>query len=304
VHADAVVIATGGYHRPAIPRLAERLPPGVVQLHSSQYRSPEAVGSGAVLVVGSGQSGCQIAEDLHLAGRRVHLSVGSAPRTARRYRGKDVVEWLDGMGHYRLPVHQHPLRERVRDKANHYVTGRDGGRDIDLRQRAREGMALHGRLLDVRDDALHFATDLAQNLDQADAVADSIKTSIDRFIAAEGIEAPGEPRYHPVWQPGGPDAALPLGLLSTVIWSTGFLPDYRWVELPVFDGRGHPCQQRGITAVEGLYFLGLPWMYTWGSGRFCGVGADAAHLVDRIEALRKVPRRSGPTEVEEAGPSL
>jgi putative flavoprotein involved in K+ transport len=281
-HADAVVIATGGYHRPTIPRLAERLPPRITQLHSSQYRSPPALPDGAVLVVGSGQSGCQIAEDLHLAGRRVHLSVGGAPRTARRYRGKDVVEWLDRMGHYRLPVDEHPLKERVRDKANHYVTGRDGGRDIDLRQRAQEGMVLHGRLAEVAEDALHFAPDLRQNLDQADAVADNIKTSIDRFIAAEGIEAPTEPRYVPVWQPPGEEPPLPLEAISAVVWSTGFTRDYRWVELPAFDGRGYPCHQRGVSAVEGLYFLGLPWMYTWGSGRFCGVGADAAHLVDQI----------------------
>jgi putative flavoprotein involved in K+ transport len=310
LQAEAVVIAVGGYHRPAIPRVAERLPNHVIQLHSSQYRSPEALGAGAVLVVGSGQSGCQIAEDLHLAGRRVHLSVGSAPRTARRYRGKDVVEWLDRMGHYRLPVHQHPLKERVREKANHYVTGRDGGRDIDLRQRACEGMVLHGRLAEVRDGALHFAADLAQNLDQADAVAESIKTSIDKFIATEGIDAPVEPRYRPVWQPGEESrAVLPLAELSTVIWATGFVPDYRWVELPVFDGRGHPCQQRGITAVEGLYFLGLPWMYTWGSGRFCGVGPDAEHLVERIDALRRGQRRASsaegaPIELEKTRPAL
>ena len=136
--ADQVVIATGGYQIPVVPRCAERLPPDVEQIHSSLYRNPEALPAGAVLVVGSGQSGCQIAEDLHLAGRKVHLCVGDAPRVARRYRGKDVVEWLHLMGYYDLPVHEHPLREGVRDKTNHYVTGRDGGREIDLRQRALE----------------------------------------------------------------------------------------------------------------------------------------------------------------------
>ena len=148
--ADQVVVATGGYQVPIVPRCAEGLPADIVQIHSSLYRNPGALPDGAVLVVGSGQSGCQIAEDLHLAGRKVHLCVGDAPRVARRYRGKDVVEWLDLMGYYDLPVHEHPLREGVRDKTNHYVTGRDGGRDIDLRQRALEGMELYGRLLDVR----------------------------------------------------------------------------------------------------------------------------------------------------------
>jgi putative flavoprotein involved in K+ transport len=284
--AGAVVVATGGYHHPAIPRLAERLPETITQLHSSQYRNPASLPPGAVLVVGSGQSGCQIAEDLHLAGRRVHLCVGSAPRTARRYRGKDVVEWLDAMGYYAMPVHEHPLKERVRGKANHYVTGRDGGRDIDLRQRAREGMALHGRLLDVRRGTLRFADDLKQNLDQADAVAESIKTSIDRFIEKRGLTAPSEAPYVPGWEPGAFSPSLDLAErgISAVIWSTGYLPDYRWIEPPVFDGKGHPVHQRGVTACEGLYFLGLPWLYTWGSGRFSGVGADAVHLADRIAA--------------------
>jgi putative flavoprotein involved in K+ transport len=105
------VIATGGYQIETIPRIAERFPPAVKQLHSADYKNPESLSAGAVLVVGSGQSGCQIAEDLHLAGRQVHLCVGGAPRTARRYRGKDVVAWLHEMGYYSMPVHEHPLQK-------------------------------------------------------------------------------------------------------------------------------------------------------------------------------------------------
>ena len=150
-----------------------------------------------------GNQVAEIAEDLHLAGRRVHLCVGGAPRTARRYRGRDVVDWLEDMGYYRMPVHDHPMKEKVRGKANHYVTGRDGGRDIDLRKFAREGMQLYGRLTDVQDDALHFAADLRANLDQADASADGVKTAIDAYIEANGVEAPTEARYQPVWAPEG-----------------------------------------------------------------------------------------------------
>ena len=153
--ADQVVIAAGGYQIPLVPRCAERLGP---RHRADPFLANIAIRrsfpTAPVLVVGSGQSGCQIAEDLHLAGRKVHLCVGDAPRVARRYRGKDVVEWLHLMGYYDLPVHEHPLREGVRDKTNHYVTGRDGGRDIDLRQRALEGMELYGRLLDVKGDRL------------------------------------------------------------------------------------------------------------------------------------------------------
>jgi putative flavoprotein involved in K+ transport len=290
--ADHVVVATGGYHVPAIPRVAERLPDELVQIHSSAYRNPNLLPAGAVLVIGSGQSGCQIAEDLHLAGRRVHLAVGGAPRTARRYRGRDVVEWLDDMGYYNLPVHEHPLKERVRAKANHYVTGRDGGRDIDLRQRALEGMQLHGRLVGVRGGQLQFGSDLRQNLDQADAVAESIKRSIDKFIAERGITAPDEAPYLPVWEPGEEVRTLDLvgAGIGAVVWSTGFHTDYRWIELPIFDGRGYPVHDRGVTAVDGLYFLGLPWLHTWGSGRFSGVATDASYLADRIQRRLEVSR--------------
>jgi putative flavoprotein involved in K+ transport len=289
VTAAAVVVAAGGYHVAKIPRAAERLPRGIVQMHSSQYRNPEALPTGAVLVVGTGQSGCQIAEDLHLAGRTVHLCVGSAPRVARRYRGKDVVEWLDKLGYYDLPVERHPLKEGVRRNANHYVTGRGGGRDIDLRRFAREGMQLHGRLLDIREGALNFGTDLAANLDRADSVMESIKTTIDGYIAEKGIAAPDEARYVPVWQPDGSEpAALDLAAagISTVIWSMGFASDYSWIDVPIFDGRGYPTHERGITSCEGLYFLGLPWLHTWGSGRFSGVARDALYLAERIEARR------------------
>jgi putative flavoprotein involved in K+ transport len=293
-HAEQVVIATGGYHTASIPRLSDRLPDRLVQIHSSAYRNAAALPDGDVLVVGSGQSGCQIAEDLHLAGRRVHLCVGSAPRTARRYRGRDVVDWLEDMGYYSLPVDQHPLKDRVRAKANHYVTGRDGGRDIDLRLRAREGMGLHGRLTGFVGGVLQFAGDLKQNLDQADAVAESIKTTIDKFIAERGIAAPSEPRYVPLWDPGDETRTLELGrtAIASVVWSTGYRSDYGWIEVPIFDGRGYPVHHRGVTAARGLYFLGLPWQYTWGSGRFSGVAADATYLVDLIHSRQAAPLTS------------
>jgi putative flavoprotein involved in K+ transport len=181
-----VVIAAGGYQIPVIPRCAERLPADIVQINAATYRNPQSLPEGAVLVVGSGRSGAQIAEDLHLAGRQVHLCVGDAPRVARRHRGKDVVEWLHLMRYYDLPVDEHPLREGVRDKTNHYVTGRDGGRDIDLRQRAREGMELYGRLLDVAADTLVLDDDLALCLDQSDQVSESIKASTDNSLPSRG----------------------------------------------------------------------------------------------------------------------
>lgn len=282
--ADQVVLAVGGYHHPNVPAMAGRLPSRITQLHSSTYRNPQALPAGEVLVVGSGQSGCQIAEDLHLAGRKVHLAVGGAPRCPRLYRGKDSVEWLDHLGQYDLPVDQHPLKEKVRRNANHYLTGRDGGRDIDLRRFASEGMKLYGRLRDISAEAITFADDLAANLDNADRVYNGICALIDDYIAKNNIEAPPPSRYEPVWQPAEIPSRLDLACtdITTVIWTTGFRSDWSFVDLPIFDGSGYPTHSRGVTAAPGVYVVGLPWLYTWGSGRFVGVGRDAEFIAGRI----------------------
>ncbi len=287
--ADQVVIATGSYHRPKIPAIAERLPEQVLQLHSSEYKNPESLPAGAVLVVGTGQSGCQIAEDLHLAGRQVHLCVGSAPRSPRRYRGKDVVEWLDQMGYYDMSIDKHPQKEQVRAKANHYLTGRDGGREIDLRRFALEGMNLYGRLKTISNGRLEFHDNLKHNLDQADAVAEGIKRAIDEFIAKHDIQAPTEPPYQPLWQPTENTLILDCATagIASVVWCTGYQSDFSWVNVPVFDGKGYPGHDRGVTSVWGLYFLGLPWLYTWGSGRFSGIARDATYLADYIATRKK-----------------
>lgn len=288
--ADQVVIAAGSYHIPKVPKVAERLPEHFLQLHSSEYKNPQSLPD-TVLVVGTGQSGCQIAEDLHLAGKKVHLCVGGAPRSPRMYRGKDAVDWLEQMGYYDLPVDQHPQKETVRTNANHYVTGRDSGREIDLRRFALEGMQLYGSLQNISGGNLEFRSNLKQNLDQADVVAASIKKSIDGFIEKNQIQAPPESTYEPVWQPQ--EEVLKLNYLKTnigaVVWSTGYQSDFSWIEIPVFDGKGYPGHQRGVTGVRGLYFLGLPWLYTWGSGRFSGIARDAGYLADRIAARRLLP---------------
>jgi putative flavoprotein involved in K+ transport len=288
--ADQVVVATGPYHTPSVPRMAERLPAGVGQIHSSRYRNPEQLPEGGVLVVGTGQSGCQIAEDLHLAGRQVHLAVGSAPRVARFYRGRDCVAWLDDMGHYAKDIGDFDDAGAVRMRVNHYVTGRDGGRDIDLRAFARDGMRLYGRLTGIDGGTLEFADDLKVNLDRADAVAEGIKDSIDAYITAQEITAPDEARYVPVWEPSEQAASLDLEAsgITSVVWSTGFTRDHRWVEIPAFDGRGYPMHWRGATSTPGLYFLGLPWQYSWGSGRFEAVGRDAEFLANHIDASRRL----------------
>lgn len=293
--ADAVVVASGGYDRPIVPDWASRLPADVLQLHSEQYKNPQSLPPGAVLVVGCGQSGAQIAEDLHLAGRRVLLATGPAPRCARFYRGKDVVTWLADMGYYRMPVDEHPLREGVRDNTNHYVTGRDGGRDIDLRRFAQEGMQLFGRLVGCDDGGtlLRFEPNLREHLDEADRIYNGINASIDRWITQQGLDAPPPSVYTPAWQPPAEreQADLREHGVGSVLWCIGFRPDFGWLDAPVFDANGHPRHRRGVTAQPGLYFVGLPWLHTWGSGRFSGVAADAAHLVAQIAALLRTQER-------------
>jgi putative flavoprotein involved in K+ transport len=281
---EHAVIATGGYPIPVVPSFAGSLAPSVTQIHSEQYRNTAQLPDGAVLVVGTGQSGAQIAEDLHLAGRQVHLAVGSAPRVARFYRGRDCMTWLSDMGLYDRPAAEYPGGKAAIEKTNHYVTGRDGGRDIDLRRFATEGMTLYGTLVDGYDTGLQFAPTLREALDHADSVYNSICADIDAHIERSGLSAEPPARYTPLWEPETERTALDLAKegVTSIVWAIGYRPDYRWIEASAFDGGGRPMQNRGVTTVAGLSFIGLPWMHTWGSGRFLGVDRDAQHIAATI----------------------
>ncbi|MBY3378091.1 MSMEG_0569 family flavin-dependent oxidoreductase [Rhizobium sp. 25PS6] len=287
VTADAVVIATSLYAEPAIPRAGERLPEDIMQIHTAAYRNADQLPDGGVIVVGSGQSGCQIAEDLHLAGRKVHLVTGNAPRCARFYRGRDVVDWLSDIGQYDITVEHDGMTKKKHD-TNHYLTGRDGGRDIDLRKFALEGMALYGRMSGIAAGRMLFEPNLKANLDGADRVYNGINALIDRHIAEKGIDALAGSPYVPAWEPEAEIAELDLKAegITSVIWATGFSPDWSFVGLPIFDGNAYPVHRRGVTAVDGVYVLGLPWLWTWGSGRFLSVGRDAEHVVGHLAARR------------------
>lgn len=281
ITADTVTSATGGYHRPVTPAWAEQLPEHVMQLHSHHYRNARQLPEGNIVVVGTGQSGTQIAEDLHLEGRTVHLAVGRAPRVARFYRGRDCMTWLADMGVYDVPVSTRGLAKR--ESTNHYVTGRDGGRDVDLRAFAAQGMTLHGRALGIGDGAIQFDESLASNLDYADSVAESIKNDIDAYISREMIDAPAEERYTPVWAPQGGPTRLAVEDIAAVVWAIGFRADWSWLgTLDVLDHEGHPAHERGATAVPGFQFVGLPWLHTWGSGRFHAIARDAEHVAGLI----------------------
>jgi len=289
--ANQVVIAAGGYHTPIYPKLSSELPEHVYTIHSEQYFNPEQLPEGNVLVVGSGQSGAQIAEDLHLAGKKVYLSIGDAPRCARFYRGKDVVKWLFEMGYYETTVKDHRYSEEVRNSTNHYVTGRDGGRDIDLRKFALEGMQLFGRFSDFKNGALKFQPNLVQNLDNADTTYNRINASIDAFIEQNSIET-AEPTsvYTPVWKPEIERTEINLAEenITAIIWCIGFRPDYSWIDLDIFENSGYPKHDRGITVDPDVSFIGLPWLYTWGSGRFLGIDQDAQYLSEHLIQRHKM----------------
>lgn len=287
VTAKHVVVAAGGYHTPIYPQLSTKLPEDVYTIHSEQYFNADQLPEGNVLVVGSGQSGAQIAEDLHLAGKKVYLSIGDAPRCARFYRGKDVVKWLHEMGYYETTVKDHRYSEQVRNSTNHYVTGRDGGRDIDLRKFALEGMQLFGRFQDYDQGTLKFQANLSANLESADETYNRINASIDAYIDQNNIEteAPASV-YEPVWTPDVEKTEINLKAenITTIIWCIGFRPDYRWIQLEIFDQTGYPKHDRGITINPDISFIGLPWLYTWGSGRFLGIDQDAKYVATHVQS--------------------
>lgn len=284
--ADHVVVATGGYDIPIVPDYAHSLPKHITQIHSINYRNPAQLPAGEVLVVGSGQSGVQLMEDLHLAGRKVHLAVGSAPRSPRMYRGRETTEWLFDLGFYQLTIDRHPLGDEAKHKTNHYLTGRSGGHEIDLRKFALEGVKLYGSIANINGSSLEFLPDLTKNLDDADEIYVNIRNDIDRYIAEHNIDAPVEPPFRKVWEPECDPTRIDADAenITSIIWAIGFRPNYRWIELPAFDGRSFPQYDRGVSNVEGLYFIGLPWLHTWGSGRFLGIADDADYLAGIIQS--------------------
>ncbi len=287
--AENLVIAVGTHQHPNIPSWHGDLPEGMTGLHTRDYRNPEQLTDGAVFVVGSGQSGCQVAEDLHRAGRQVHLAVGNAGRIPRRYRGRDILDWDIATGYFDLKVHDHPKGNTIRFKAHPHLSGRDGGYTVDLRQMAVDGIRLHGKVSGAQNGCLMLSDGLAATLDGVDEFCRAEMDGIDQFIADNGLEAPAEAILPVQWRPEPEQPLLDLAKagISTMIYATGFHYDFGWVDLPVFDERGYPRYHRGVTVIPGLYFCGLHWMETQGSGLFYGVGRDAEYVVGHLSAQKQ-----------------
>lgn len=301
LEARNVVVAAGSYGRSKRPSFATELPGDITQLDPSEYRRPSALPSGPVLVVGSGQSGMQIAEELYQSGRNVYLATGTAGRVPRRHRGRDVLRWLDlaaeaGGGPFADTadtLDRGELRAERR-KAKHHVSGRDGGHDLNLHRFARDGVQLFGRLVGVRDGrTLGFAPDLHDNLRHADQVAYDIRSDLNGLIAKAGIDVPPEDPEVELSlrdgfeQPQREALDLREAGIRTVIWATGFWMDFdRWIDVPVFGDDGYPRQHRGVADPPGLYFVGLYWMHSFASDLLYGVGDDAAHVVAHLAERR------------------
>ena len=286
LHARNVVMATGLFQRPKVPSFSTALPSQILQLHSGQYRNPEALPPGAVLVVGSAQSGTQIAEELYQSGRRVYLCVGGAGRAPRRYRGKDIYEWLTLSGFLDRTVDQLPSPQSKFAGSLH-VSGRDGGRILNLHQFARDGVTLLGRLRGAGDDAIWLAGDLKESLAKADKAEADVVEMIDRYIAQNGLNAP--PEKLPALRDGYDAKEITMldlrsAGITTIIWAMGYSFDFSLVKLPVLDGDGYPNQRRGVTEHPGLFFVGLLWLHTVKSGLLAGVGEDADYIASAIAA--------------------
>src|SRR5262249_50575804 len=279
-----VIIAIGLYQTPKVPKFGSALPANIRQVHSDAYRNPEELLPGAVLVVGSAQSGAQIAEELYQAGKKVYLAVGRAGRVPRRYRGKDANWWSERLGLYDRTVDQLPSH-RAKFAGKPHISGTMGGHTLNLHQFARDGVTLLGHLQGVEDGKLKLAPDLWDNLAGADAHAADFIKSVDDYIAKTGMAAPEEKLSvlrDGFQAPLVVDLDLERSRITNVIWATSYAFDFSLVKLPVLDSDGFPVQTGGVTAFPGLYFVGLPWLPAAKSGLLYGVGESASSIAKDI----------------------
>ena len=282
IEAINVVAATGPFQRPVIPSM---VPPkaGILQIHSNAYRNPAQLPEGAVLVVGAGSSGAQIADELVRAGRQVFLSVGWHQRPPRRYRGRDFCWWLGVLGLWDAVA-----PDRFTKHVTIAVSGAYGGETIDFRRLAARSVTLLGRCGAFKNGIMGFAPDLASNLAQGDANYRCLLDAADAYVAREGLDLPEEPSAR-IAEPEAlcvSEPILQLDLaaagIASIVWATGYALDFGWLKCDAFDERGAPVHRRGITDVPGLYFLGLSWLSRRASAFVFGVERDAAYLADHI----------------------
>jgi putative flavoprotein involved in K+ transport len=287
IEANRVVVATGPFQRPVIPPIAPK-EGTIVQIHSAEYRNPQQLPQGAVLVVGAGSSGVQIADELQRAGKKVYLSVGPHDRPPRSYRNRDFCWWLGVLGEWDKEVAT-PGREHVTIA----VSGARGGQTIDFRVLAKQGITLVGLTKAFNGDVVTFESDIATNLAQGDENYLSLLNAADAYVARNGLDLPEEPEArntlpdpecvtHPILE-----LDLAAAGVTSIVWATGYAVDYSWLNVNALDAKGKPRHQRGVSSEPGVYFLGLPWLSRRGSSFIWGVWHDAKHIADHIATQHK-----------------
>ena len=285
IKASNVVIAAGLFQKPKIPSFSAAISTKINQIHSSQYKNPESLPPGAVLVVGSSQSGSQIAEELNENERSVYLSVSATGRIPRRYRSKDVYIWMKKMGYF---IHKVNELQSPHDKfaPSAHSTGKNGGHTINLHQFAKDGITLIGRIQDANGNQIILRPDLKDNLAFADKFEDDFTKEIDEYIRSEHLDVPTEslPQLKFGYEV---DEIRELDLheanITTIIWATGYSFDYSWIKLPVVDEDGYPIQDCGVSNYPGLYFVGMTFLCNGISGLLAGVGDDARRIAEMIQ---------------------
>ena len=294
IEARQVVVAAGAYQKPTFSALWKALPPGITRIHTSEYRRPSDLESGAVLIIGSGQSGCQIAEELLAAGRKVYLSVGRCPWLPRRYRGRELIEWMSDLGLADQTVDTLPSPE-ARLLCNTPVSGNDGGHDCNPRWLARRGAVLLGRVEAIEGSKIVIGSGLEESLRAGDAFVAEFKKKVDALVAAKGLRV-SDPEPEEERAPVDSISSLDLreAGIGTVIGANGFRPDHSWIEGVETDAQGWPVQHRGVSSVPGLYFVGLHWLHKRKSALLLGVGEDAEYVAARV-AEHSAPRAMGGT---------
>lgn len=285
IKSDIVVVASGAFGDSYIPKMNSNLNNQVFQIHSSEYKNYKDLPEGGVLVVGSGQSGSQIAEDLFESGKEVWLAVSKCGRRLRNYRGKDSSWWNYKMGLFDKTVDEVPFNERW--KCSSHTSGVRGGHDINLMDLSEKGLNLRGSVYSCSYNKIIFKNDLYRNLKFSDDSAINWSKRVDDFIVQKNmVTPPDKVTKDKRINRSNTTSALEVSLLSSsvksIIWATGFRYNFDWIKLKLTDKKGHPIQKRGVTKYKGLYFMGLQWMHSSKSAQFIGVGEDAEFIVNDI----------------------
>jgi putative flavoprotein involved in K+ transport len=284
--ARTVVVASGSYQRAHRPVGSEQLPDDLHQILAEEYRNPAALPPGAVLIVGSGQTGCQLAEELNQAGRNIFLACGRCAWLPRRIEGRDTMWWAVESGFLDRTPDKLPS-PAARLTGNPQWSGRRGGNDLHLRTLHRDGAELLGRFLGAADGTLRFADDLSASADFGDARWADFRAFADAYCIRTGTPKPEYDTPPPMRIKTRVELDMRRDGISTVIWTTGYRPEYGWVKFPVFDEMGFPVQVDGQTSVTGLYFVGVHWMRKFKSAILYGVGEDAEVVARQIVEARR-----------------